>query len=171
MHATTNPNTTSQPSPSMIAFDHDAFDNPRQQSVASQDVDTMIALTARLAQVLAKEADLLAEMKVSSIESLQKEKLQLLEALEAQKRHLDKHPEILDTLSDEDCLELAQMVEIFQNVMKENYRRLMIAREVNAHIVEAIAQAVKEASHKPIYDKTGSPEIDPSASLSVNQRV
>lgn len=136
------------------------------------DVDSVIALTARLAQVLAEEADLLAEMRVREIEGLQKEKLQLLEALEAQKRFLDRNPELMAAISDEECLELAQIIEIFQTVMKENHRRLLIAREVNRKVVEAITEVVAEANKNGMYDHKGLPDkLEGGISMSLNQTI
>lgn len=139
---------------------------------ATVDVDSVIALTARLAQVLAEEADLLAEMRVREIEGLQKEKLQLLDALEAQKRFLDRNPHLLHAITDEECMELAQMIEIFQTVMKENHRRLLIAREVNRKVVEAISEVVQEAARNGMYDHKGLPErVEGGISMSLNQTI
>ncbi len=162
-----------------IRFEQDAFeeefegdDETSAQILARVDVESVIALTARLAQVLAEEADLLAEMRVREIEGLQKEKLQLLEALEAQKRFLDRNPEIMAEVSDEDCLELAQIIEIFQTVMKENHRRLLIAREVNRKVVEAIADVMADANKNGMYDKKGMPErLAGNLSMSLNQTI
>lgn len=136
------------------------------------DIESIIALTVRLAQILAQEADLLAEMRISDVEKLQKEKLSLLEALEAQKRFVDRNPDLLMRMTDEECLELAQIIEIFQTVMRENYRRLLIAKEVNAKVVEAISAVVKDANRNGLYDDNGRPEdADGSVSMSVDKRI
>lgn len=143
-----------------------------EEELASIGVESIITLTTRLAQVLAEEVDLLADMRVRDIAKLQKEKLQLLEALEAQKRFIDRNPEIMEDISDEEALELAQIVEIFQTVMKENHRRLLIAREVNRTVVEAIAEAVHEAGSNGIYDRKGMTDrSDGSLSMSLNQTI
>lgn len=164
-----------------IRFDQDAFSDEFiddmevaefDDSQPLVDVDSVITLTARLAQVLAEEADLLAEMRVREIEGLQKEKLQLLGALEAQKRFIDRNPEVLADISDEEYLELAQIIEIFQSVMKENHRRLLIAREVNRKVVEAITEVVADAAKNGMYDKKGMPErAAGSLSMSLNQTI
>lgn len=163
-----------------IRFEQDAFDDEaefdeedyNEEMLSRVDVDSVIALTARLAQVLAEEADLLAEMRVREIEGLQKEKLQLLDALEAQKRFIDRNPEVMAQVSDEDALELAQIIEIFQTVMKENHRRLLIAREVNKKVVEAIADVMADAAKNGMYDRKGMPErIDGSLSMNLNQTI
>lgn len=163
-----------------IRFEQEAFDDEmefneedyNEEMLSRVDVDSVIALTARLAQVLAEEADLLAEMRVREIEGLQKEKLQLLDALEAQKRFIDRNPEVMADVSDEEALELAQIIEIFQTVMKENHRRLLIAREVNKKVVEAIADVMADAAKNGMYDKKGMPErVDGSLSMNLNQTI
>ncbi len=154
-------------------FYEDEYEDEQSDGDLSRvDVDSVIALTARLAQVLAEEADLLAEMRVREIEGLQKEKMQLLEALETQKKFIDRNPELMAALSDEECLELAQIIEIFQTVMKENHRRLLIAREVNRKVVEAIKEVVQEANKNGMYDKKGLPDkTDGGVCMSLNQTI
>ncbi len=148
------------------AFEPFTFDDNRI------DVESVIALTARLAQVLAQEADYLGEMKIRDVGRIQREKTQLLEALEAQKRYIDRNPELLDEMDDNECLELAQIVEIFNKVLAENHRRLLVAREVNARVVEAIAEVVQEASKGARYDENGHCERDSrTVSMSLNQTI
>lgn len=136
------------------------------------DVESIVALTVRLAQILAQEADLLAEMKIKDIEKLQKEKTSLLDALESQKRFIDRNPELIKQMTDEECLELAQIIEIFQTVMRENYRRLLIAKEVNMKVVEAISSVVKDATKNGFYDEAGRPELSTqTVSMAVDKRI
>ena len=136
------------------------------------DIDSIIALTARLAQVLAEEADYLGEMKISLVGELQKEKLALLDAIEAQKKFIDRNPELLARMSDDEALELAQIVEIFQSVLQENHRRVLVARDVNRTVVEAITAAVKETDAHSIYDERGRPEaVGKAISMNLNQTI
>ena len=172
-----------------VSFEHDVFDESSDElneefgfsetlleepdfNARRLDSQTVMLLTARLAQVLATETDLLSSMRVSEIEKLQKEKIMLVEALERQKRLIERRPELLATMSDDQALELAQVIEIFQAVMKENHRRLLIAREVNRKVVEAISDAVTEANQNQVYDKTGSPDISGgSIAVSLDKRI
>ncbi|MFO1242363.1 MAG: hypothetical protein U1E36_04080 [Rickettsiales bacterium] len=177
-----------QPDSGSVSFEHDEFDealdlgeqgefsdrmmeepNPNSRTL---DAETIMLLTARLAQVLAEETDLLTAMRVSDIEKLQREKVLLVDALEKQKRLIESRPELLSTMTDEQALELAQIIEIFQSVMKENHRRLLIAREVNRKVVEAISDAVSEANQHQVYDNTGAPEMSQSAiAVSLNKQI
>jgi flagellar biosynthesis/type III secretory pathway chaperone len=121
-------------------------------------VDNIIALTARLAQVLAQEADYLSEMKVSEIEPLQKEKLILVAALEKHKKMIEHNPQWLDAVDPEAVEDLRQVVDIFNAVRDENFYRLTLAREVNHKIIEAIKEVALEDSRKKGYTASGESE-------------
>lgn len=172
-----------------VTFENDVFDDTEAEFDEEQelsealmqepdlnarrlDANTVMLLTARLAQVLAAETDLLASMRVGEVEKLQKEKILLVEALERQKRLIERRPELLKTISDDQALELAQIIEIFQAVMKENHRRLLIAKEVNRKVVEAISDAVVEANQHQVYDHKGAPDTSTgSVSVSLDKRI
>lgn len=133
----------------------------------------VITLVARLAQLLAEEADLLAAMKVSKIEALQQEKLLLVSALETQRKLLDKHPDMLESISAEDRTDLRAVMEVFNAVLEENYRRLLMAKEVNHRIVGAITEVVTESARSGIYNERGEPgDADAKAlSLTLNKKI
>jgi tRNA/tmRNA/rRNA uracil-C5-methylase (TrmA/RlmC/RlmD family) len=162
------------------SFDNEAFEalededvamavlNAHQASADSVNVENVIVLTARLAQVLAEEADLLANMRLSSLEELQREKLLLAGAMEKQKKLFDRFPEKLHDIGYEERDRLEQIIEIFESIMRENYRRLLIAKEVNRKVVEAIAEAVSEASAQSLYNKKGMSDAGSAESLSVS---
>jgi flagellar biosynthesis/type III secretory pathway chaperone len=120
-----------------------------QPKVNIQDV---ITLTARLAQIMAEEVDLLAAMKVSKIEVLQNEKLFLINALEAQKKQIEKYPEFGETIPSRDRKDMQEMVDIFNDILEENHRKLLAAREVNRKVVQAITAVVKENTRSRSYD-------------------
>jgi len=137
------------------------------------DVRAIITVTARLAQLLAEEVDLLAEMKVAKVKDLQNEKLFLTNALEAQKKLIAKKPEVMETIPSQDRHDLEEVVEIFNNVLEENHRKLMVAKEINQRIVQAVTSVVKDQSKSKVYDGKGVNGVAPYESLSVtlNQTV
>ncbi|MCE2927321.1 MAG: hypothetical protein LW823_06760 [Rickettsiales bacterium] len=137
------------------------------------DVRAVITVTARLAQLLAEEVDLLTDMKVSKIEHLQHEKIFLTNALEAQKRLIEKHPYMLDSIPSQDKHDLEQVVEVFSGILEENHRKLLLAKEVNHKIVEAITSVVKENTQSKVYDDRGVKTQAQYESLSVtlNQTI
>jgi flagellar biosynthesis/type III secretory pathway chaperone len=160
-------------------LDQEAFDALEDKEVAyavrsahlasaeSVNVENVITLTARLAQVLAEEADLLADMRIAGIESLQREKMLLARALEKQKKMFDRFPEKRHEISDEEYDRLEQIIGIFESIMRENYRRLLVAKEVNRKVVEAIAEAVSDAAVQGFYDKHGAASMAAQGGLSV----
>ncbi len=136
-------------------------------------VQDLIALTARLAQILAQEADYLEAMQVSKLEPLQTEKIALTNALESVKRQLAKQPHLLEQMSDEDRDDLQQVVTVFHAVLEENYRRLTMARAVNQKIVEAISEVIHDTVKNDAYDRkgiTGKPTLD-SVSITLDKQV
>ncbi|MBY0356051.1 MAG: hypothetical protein K2Q12_10055 [Rickettsiales bacterium] len=150
----------------------DAVLNAHQATADSVNVETIIVLTARLAQVLAEEADMLADMRIATIDALQREKLLLAGALAKQKKLFERFPHKLHDIDEEERERLEQIIEIFESVMKENYRRLLIAREVNRKVVEAIAEAVNEASAQALYNNKGmSGAAYESFSVSLDKRI
>ncbi|MCI5050031.1 MAG: hypothetical protein MRY32_06830 [Rickettsiales bacterium] len=135
-------------------------------------VDDLIAVTASLARLLAKEADLLEEMKIQEMADLQDEKLGLVEVIQQMKGYMDRHPEIINALNVQERDDLRQVVTIFQQILDENYRRLSMARAVNQKVVQAIKEVVHETSASDAYDKKGAANhSEDGVSLSLNEKV
>jgi flagellar biosynthesis/type III secretory pathway chaperone len=135
-------------------------------------MENVMALTARLAQVLAQEADLLSEMKVKAIEPLQKEKIWLTKAMELQLRRAQKYPFLLEEISEEEREDFAELVNIFDEIRDENHRRLLAAKEVNQQMVDAIADVVNDNSRKGTYTPKGNEDISiDSMSVTLNKTI
>jgi flagellar biosynthesis/type III secretory pathway chaperone len=136
-------------------------------------VPDVITLTARLAQILAEEADHLEAMNITRVGDLQKEKIMLINALEALKKQVAKHPELMDEITEEEREDLEQVVNVFYQILEENYRRLSMARSVNQRVVQAITDAVQEATRGDVYDRKGEAgkPVIASLSMSLNEKV
>ncbi len=115
----------------------------------------VVMLTARLAQLLAEEVDLLGDMKLKKIEELQNEKIFLTNALEAQRKMIERHPYVMDTIPSRDKKDLEDVAAVFQNILDENHRKLLLAKEVNHKIVQAITEVVKETTQSRTYNGSG----------------
>ena len=118
----------------------------------AQDICT---LTARLAQVLAEEMDLLNDMKIQDVEKLQEEKLFLLDALESYKKIVKRQPELSETIPSQDKRDLQDVVHVFEDILQQNHRKLQMAKEVNEQVVKAIRDVVTEKSQTPYYGNRG----------------
>lgn len=154
----------------MIASIHPT---PAPQKAAGINPRDLITVTARLAQVLAEEVDLLKAMRVKEIEKLQEEKLFLIDALETYKKVLVRHPEISETIPSRDKKDLEAIVDVFEDVLDENRRRLQMAKEVNHQVVKAIREVVTERAETPYYGVNGSRSIAPfeRMSITLNQTI
>ena len=117
----------------------------------------MTSITGQLATVLAKEVEYLRDMRIAEIEPLQREKNRLLVSLERMKTYLDSHPEVLDLFSEEedDWEEFRAVAEMFEEVLIANHRHLMVAREVNATVISAVRDALKEDQGSAYYRQVG----------------
>lgn len=122
------------------------------QNFKSQD---MITVSARLAQILAEEVDLLKEMKISKIEALQSEKIFLTNALDAQRKMLEKHPHIRETIPSNDKHDMQEVFSLLEDISQENHRQLLLAREVNHQVVRAIKDVVAENTQSRTYNGAG----------------
>lgn len=139
----------------------------RRNQTLQFNITDVITLTARLAQVMAEEVDLLREMKVSKIEALQKEKLFLTGALEAYRKLLDRQPELRQQLTAQQRFDLQEVTRVFNDVLKQNHERLLVAKEVNHRVVQAIRSCVSEQNGQSIYNHRGYSAVPGSQSLSV----
>lgn len=138
-----------------------------KKAIEHIDVRAIITVTARLAQLMAEEVDLLADMKVSKIEALQNEKIFLTNALDAQKKLIAKHPHVLETIPSQDKQDLREVVDVFDQILQENHRKLLLARNINHQIVKAITSVVTEYSLSKTYDGQGATGVAPYETLSV----
>lgn len=147
-----------------------AKDAAKQIRINARDI---ITVSARLAQVMAEEVDLLKAGKVKQIEGLLEEKLFLVDALETYKKVLKRHPELSETIPSHDKKDLEAMIDIFNHVLEENHQRLQMAREVNHQMVKAIREVVTEHAETPYYGENGMRSIAPFERLSVtlNQTI
>jgi hypothetical protein len=141
--------------------------NPPAINIAS-----VMSVTARLAQILAQEADLLAEMRIKDITPLQKEKIMLTKAMDLQLQRIQQNPEMLDSITNEEREDMRDLIEIFDEVKMENYNRLLAAKQVNQRVVEAITHAINEQNKKPTYTDEGinDRQFD-SLSMTLDKRI
>jgi len=129
--------------------------NPTPETHHELRIQDVMTLTSRLAQLLAEEADLLALMKLKEVEKLQHEKIFITNALEAQRRLLDKYPYLAEKIPSQDKEDLKRIVDVFNNILAENHRRLLLAKEVNHKIVGAIKEVVRDHTTSKTYSNDG----------------
>lgn len=133
------------------------------------DLSDVITVTVRLAQLLAQEVDYLDAMKIRELEGLQEEKRKLAKALVMMKREIERNPDVKKSFKPADVDTFTRVSEIFDGVLEENYRKLLVSKEINLRIVQAISDVVKEETLRTGYNKKGlkghQREAPPSVSL------
>ncbi len=128
---------------------------PSGTEVHNFKMQDVITLTARLAQLLAEEVDMLGDMKIKKIEALQQEKIFLTNALEAQRKLIERHPYMLGSIPSRDKADLESVAAVFQDILEENHRKLLMAKEINHKVVQAITDVVKENTQSRTYNGSG----------------
>ncbi len=135
------------------------------------DVNVLILLISRLAQVLGREVDMLDSMNIKGLSTLQHEKLALVDALEKQKKLIARRPNILNDLTDDMRDNLADLLHIFDAVANENHNRLLVAKEVNQLVVDAIMDTTHENLRRGLYNEKGIHAEEKSMALSLNKTI
>lgn len=115
----------------------------------------LTALTIRLARVLAEEVDCLAHMKIKDIEVLQEEKTRLARTIGLMKGELERNPSVIETFTEDEKESFRQVSSVFDTVLEENRRRLLVAKEVNMSVVQAISDVVREEAQRAGYNRRG----------------
>lgn len=133
----------------------------------------MVAVMARLAQILAQEVDFLQAMRIKEIETLQEEKRKLTKLLTTMKRDFDRAGVRVGDFAEDQVRAFHEMAEIFNNVLQENQQKLLVAKEINYRVVQAISDVVEEESQRPGYNRRGtkSKARAGAPSVSLNERI
>ena len=126
-------------------------------------VDDLITITSRLVHLMETEIARLRAQRPQEIEVLQAEKASLARAYETLVGEMRKHPDLLAELAPTLREELTAKTQEFQSVLAENETTLRAAKEVNARVIKAIADAVAESERtRPGYSKSGTPDTTAS---------
>ena len=118
-------------------------------------VNELVAVTARLTEVLREESKELRAMRIRAVGELQDEKNKLIGWLEAQKKIIALTPEMKDRLSEAERAEMARVAEDFAVAVEENYHQASIARAVNQRVVQAINDSAHSSEHVNTYNAYG----------------
>lgn len=118
-------------------------------------VDELIAVTLRLAEILGQESSMLANMEIASMAQLHPEKLKLTQMLEAYQSLMRARPDIMEDLNDDARNSLAEVMNGFTQVMDHNFRQVAAARAVNQTVVRAITDSIAEQQHLTVYNREG----------------
>ena len=118
-------------------------------------VEELIAVTARLTELLKEESAHLKGMRIRAVVPLQEEKNRLISWLETQKKIIALNPQMKDEIAADMHIKMTAVGEEFARVVEENYHQASIARAVNQRLVQAVADAVSEKTHVGTYNAYG----------------
>ena len=106
-------------------------------------ITNLVAVTARLIDLMGREIDLLRAMKPREIDELQDEKSTLARRYADAVQQLSSEPERLASVAPGVRDELKRATERFEVAVAENARALRSASEANARLIKAIVEAAE----------------------------
>jgi hypothetical protein len=119
------------------------------------DVNELMAVTLRLAEILGEESNMLASMDIANMAKMHPEKLKLTQMLEAYQSMMRARPDLMDDLNENERGNLAEVMSGFSQVMDHNFRQVAAARAVNQTVVRAITDSIAEQQHLTVYNREG----------------
>jgi len=106
--------------------------------------DDVIIVIKRLTELLNQEIQMIKEMKLAQIHTLQDEKIKLLTLMENFKEVISESPEILDSIDKSTKDKLIAVNENFENLVNEDGEQLIKARKVHGIIMESIRKVLDD---------------------------
>lgn len=107
----------------------------------SRTANVLIAITARLIELMNREIQLLKSMRPSEIETLQSEKIALVQEYDEHIRQLAEEPEFVASLEPVMRDELWRVTQAFEHAVTENERALRAAGDANGRLIQAVVDA------------------------------
>lgn len=141
--------------------------------VLAMDLDELMDVTARLADIMEEETKYLRGMQIDALAKLHQSKIDLTRTLEAYQKELKTRPEMFKDAGEEKLKEFGLLMEDFTAIVEENFRRTAVARSVNQRVVDTIIETVSEQTRPKTYNRYGNSGLkqDMSLSLNLNQKA
>lgn len=119
-------------------------------------LDDLIVITGRLADLMARENEILHSMRPSGIRELQKDKADLAQSYERRMRLVREDPTILADAPSSVREKLLEMTTRFEEVLTENERSLRAVRSVSERVMKVIVDtATEQRLGAPSYSSAG----------------
>ena len=119
-------------------------------------LDDLIVITGRLADLMARENEILHSMRPSGIRELQKDKADLAQSYERRMRLVREDPTILADAPSSVREKLLEMTTRFEEVLTENERSLRAVRTVSERVMKIIVDtATEQRLGTPSYSSAG----------------
>jgi methionine-rich copper-binding protein CopC len=131
-------------------------------------INEVLAVTARLGDLLRRESEFLRQMNISAAAGLQDEKLKLTSWLEAQQKLINVKPELRDLITEEERLAIEELAVEFNDAVADNFQQVSIARMINQKVVQAMTDALRDTQHPTIYNAQGASALKAETMISYN---
>jgi hypothetical protein len=118
-------------------------------------LDDLMINSSRLADLMARENEILRSMRPSEIKDLQKDKAELAQRYEQHVLALQKDPAIIASASPAMRAKLRELSARFDAVLVENERRLRSLRSISEGLMKTIVGVVTEQQCAPAYSSAG----------------
>ena len=118
-------------------------------------LDELVIVTTRLADLMARENEILRSMRPSDIHDLQKDKAELSQSYERMMLAVQKDPSVLSTATPSLREALRSVTARFTQVLHENERTLRAVRSVSERLMKTIVAAATEQRDGAAYSSAG----------------
>ena len=126
-------------------------------------LDELIIVANRLADLMARENEILRSMRPGDIRDLQKDKAELAQSYERMMLAVQKDPSVLTTATPSLREALRTVTIRFTKVLGENERTLRAVRSVSERLMKTIVVAATEQREGAAYSRAGLMSGGPSA--------
>lgn len=120
------------------------------------DFQQFLETLQRLTAILSTEIQMIKEMKISDLDTLQEEKLKLLTIIENFKGIINENPDILGGINKETRAELQKANDKFEELIEEDGKQLIKAKKIHGIVMESIRKVLEDNRKKTmVYDGKG----------------
>lgn len=101
-------------------------------------VNELVEIITKITQLIASENDFVAGREMEKIAQLQREKVQLMNAINSQERLIDLYPRSMGAALEYDRQKLCHIMAALESVLDDNCKRLIEVGSMPAHPNDAI---------------------------------
>ena len=146
---------------------------PNAAILQSMSVDELMETTLRLSDILARESEMITKMQYKELAPLNDEKLKLTAVLEVYQQVMASDPGFVKQADAKTREQLILITDDLAINVEENFRKVSVARAVNARVMQAITDVMSEQHRPSTYGRNGlaSQKHDLALSVNLNQQA
>ncbi len=141
---------------------------PNAAILAAMNINELIDATSRLSDILVQESDMLTNMRFKELPKLHEEKVKLSTLLETYQRVLAVDPSFVKKADPKRREELLLLTDDLAFNVEDNFKKVAVAKAVNARVMQAIMDVMSEQHRPGTYGRNGLTAQSPDLTLSIN---